>query len=108
MDACESLLGGFVADRTRLCDIMFPEGETTTFGFDCAAVDFALSLEWVDFVGEDAFPSVGVGGVIKVVGASIRFGFVTGRLDVTMRLGAVALGEGLDCVSSTCICGSEA
>jgi hypothetical protein len=71
----ESLLGGLVDDRTRLCDIMFPEGETVTLGLGCEVPGFALSLELVK-VGEEALPSVGVGGVIRVVGASARFGGV--------------------------------
>lgn len=79
--ALESLLGGFVAERARRCDIMFPEGETTiTLGFDCVWVCFApaFALE-VDRAGDaGAFASVGVGGVTKVVGASPRFGGVAG------------------------------
>ena len=104
----ESLLGGFVAERTRLCDIMFPEGETVTLGFDCEVLCFTLSLELVENVGEDAFPSVGVGGVMKVVGASARFGGVAGSW-VMIRLGAVERREVVDCVCSpVCICVGEA
>lgn len=74
----DNLLGGFVAERTRRCDIMFPEGDTTTFGFDWDGMCFALDLEFVDPVGDEGFASVGVGGVTKVVGASTRFGGVAG------------------------------
>lgn len=104
----DSLLGGFVADLTRLCDIMFPEGETVTLGFDCEAVCFTPSFELVDSVGEAGFPSVGVGGVTNVVGASMRFGGVAG-ICVTMRLGATDRRDVLDCVCSRGEnCGGEA
>ena len=99
IDDCESLLGGFVADRTRLCDIMFPEGDTTTSEFELVGARFALLLEAVDSVGEGSLPSIGVGGVMKVVGASDGL-----RLRVfnwvLMRFGCVALSNGLPCVSS--------
>lgn len=58
------------ADRTRLCDIIFPEGETTTLGFDCEGLCLVPIFELVDSVGEGSLASVGVGGVTKVVGAS--------------------------------------
>lgn len=104
----ESLLGGLVAERTRLCDIMFPDEETVTLGFDCDVPCFALSLELVENVGDVAFPSVGVGGVMKVVGASARFGDVVCRA-VMIRLGAVERRDVVDCVCSPVwICGGEA
>jgi hypothetical protein len=107
MEECDSLLGGFVDERARLCDIMFPEGDTTTLGFDCDAV--ALFLGLVGSVGEGrAFASVGVGGVTKVVGASDRFGGVAGSW-VMMRLGPSDLSDVFDWVSSpVCICGGDA
>lgn len=75
----DSLLGGFVAERARLCDIILPEGETATFEFDCDALclppSFALETE---VVGDAGLASVGVGGVTKVVGASIKLGGVAG------------------------------
>jgi hypothetical protein len=74
----ESLLGGLVAERARRCDIMFPEGETVTLGFGCVVVCFPASFELVECVGEAGFPSVGVGGVTNVVGASDKFGGVAG------------------------------
>lgn len=75
----DNLLGGFVAERARRCDIMFPEGETTTFGMDCELVCLAPAFELVvDPVGDTGLISVGVGGVTRVVGASIRFGGVDG------------------------------
>jgi hypothetical protein len=62
----------------------------------------------VEKVGEEAFPSVGVGGVMNVVGASERFGGVAG-ICVMMRLGAVPRSDGVDCVCSpVCICGGDA
>lgn len=104
----ESLLGGFVAERTRRCDIMFPEGETVTLGFDCEATCFTPSFELVECVGETAFPSVGVGGVTSVVGASARFGGVAGSC-VMIRFGAVDRRDVVDCVCPpVCICGGEA
>ena len=76
---------------------------------DCVAADLGLWSECIDSVGEDAFPSVGVGGVMKVVGASIKFEDAAGRLAVTIRLGAADRGDGLDRVSpSMRICGGEA
>lgn len=57
---------------------MFPEGETTTLGFDCVVVCFGVVLELVDSVGEGVRASVGVGGVMNVVGASDKFGGVAG------------------------------
>lgn len=108
MVECESLLGGLFTDRARLCDIMFPEGETTTLGFDCEGVCFVPFFELVDSVGETAFASVGVGGVMKVVGASERFGGVAGSC-VMMRFGAVERLEGLAVVPSPAwICGGDA
>lgn len=97
-----------MADRARRCDIMFPEGETTTLGFELVLSCFTVFLELVDSVGEEGFGSVGVGGVMKVVGASDRLGGVAGS-EVTMRFGATDLSEGVDFVSCpVCICGGEA
>jgi hypothetical protein len=88
---------------------VFVGDAVTTLEFGCAAAGVGPLLECVDSVGEDAFPSVGVGGVMKVVGASIRFGDAAGRLAVTMRLGGADLGDGLDLASpSMSICGGEA
>jgi hypothetical protein len=87
---------------------MFPEGETVTLGFECEVPCFAPSWELVENVGEEAFPSVGVGGVMKVVGASAMFGGVAGSW-VMIRLGAVERREVVDCVCSpVCICGGDA
>lgn len=95
----DNLLGGFVAERTRLCDIIFPEGDVTMFGFDgegpCFAPDFELA---VDPVGDAGFASVGVGGVTSVVGASTTFGGVAG-ICVMMRFGADVGRDGVDWVS---------
>lgn len=110
IDECDSLLGGLVADRTRLCDIIFPEGDTTTLGFVSVLVRFTVFFELFNSVGEEAFPSVGVGGVMKVVGASDKLGGVAGS-EVMMRFGATDLNDGVDFVSSSvciCICGGEA
>jgi hypothetical protein len=78
---------------------MFPEGETVTFGFDCEVVCFTPSFELVECVGDTAFPSVGVGGVTNVEGASTRFGGVAGSV-VIIRLGAVPRRDVVDCVPS--------
>jgi hypothetical protein len=74
----DSLLGAFEAERTRLCDIIFPEGETTMLGCDCEGLCFDLTGECVELVGEGLRASTGVGGVTKVVGASTRLGGVAG------------------------------
>ena len=84
----DNLLGGFVAERARRCDIMFPEEETTTFGLGCELGCFTPGFELAaDSVGDTGFASVGVGGVTKVVGASIKFGGVDGSW-VMILLGA--------------------
>jgi hypothetical protein len=105
----ESLLGGFVAERTRRCDIMFPEGDTIMLGFDCEGVCLVPALELVvDAVGDGGFASVGVGGVTNVVGASTRFGGVTG-VRLTILFGALAGRLEVDCVLwPSCICGGDA
>lgn len=72
----ESLLGPNVTpepDRLRRCDIMFPEGEVTTFGFVPApevgrSGDFDSLLE---NRGEPKADSVGVGGVFTMIGADL-------------------------------------
>lgn len=97
-----------MAERTRRCEIIFPEGDTTTCGFACVgpclAEVFGLA---VDFVGDGGLASVGVGGVTRVVGASPRLGGVEGIL-VTIRLGTLDLRLAVDCVSSpSCICVGE-
>lgn len=104
----DSLLGGFVAERARRCDIMFPEGDTTTSGFDCEELCLAPFELAVDPVGEAGFASVGVGGVTKVVGASTVLGGVAGIL-VMIRFGALEGRFGVDWVSElSCSCGGEA
>lgn len=70
-----------------------------TFGFDCDVFCFTPSGELVGRVGETGFPSVGVGGVIKVVGASTRFGSVAGSV-VMMRFGVIERRDVVDCVLS--------
>jgi hypothetical protein len=97
----ESLLGGFVEERARRCDIIFPDGETTTLGFDCVAPCFALAFELLVELAGDAggFASVGVGGVTSVVGASARFGGVAG-ICVIILFGAVEGRFGVDWVSA--------
>jgi hypothetical protein len=92
----ESLLGGFVAERARRCDIIFPEGETTTLGFDCVLVCFVPVFPLaVDPAGDAGLASVGVGGVTNVVGVSTRLGGVAGRR-VMILLGAVDGRFGVD------------
>lgn len=97
-----------MVDRTRRCDIMFPEGETTMFGSDCVSVGLVSDAEVAEWVGEAGFPSVGVGGVMKVTGASSS-GDGAAESWVRSRLGAVPLSEVLDCSSSSArSCGGEA
>jgi hypothetical protein len=104
----ESLLGGFVADRTRLCDIMFPDGDTTTLELDWEEEWLFPSFELAEVVGDGALASVGVGGVRIVVGASREFGGVAG-ICVMIRFGPTERREVVDCVSSPiCIWGGEA
>lgn len=87
---------------------MFPEGDTVTLELDCELACFPPSFECVECVGDAPFPSVGVGGVTSVVGASTRFGGVAGSC-VMIRLGAADLGDALDRVCSpVCIDGGEA
>jgi hypothetical protein len=95
----DNLLGGFVAERARRCDIMFPEGETTTLGLGCELLCPAPAFELVvDPVGDTGFASVGVGGVTSVVGASIKFGGVDGSCVMSL-LGAWEGSVGVDLVS---------
>lgn len=77
---------------------MFPEGETTTLGFEGEGLCLVPLFECVEPVGEGAGPSTGVGGVTKVVGASTVLGGVAGR-SVTMSFGPSERSEGVDCVS---------
>jgi hypothetical protein len=88
----ESLLGGFAAERARRCDIIFPEGETTTLDFGCEEPWLELAVE---LAGEAGLASVGVGGVTSVVGASTVFGGVAGSC-VMIRLGAADGSEDVD------------
>lgn len=94
----DSLLGGFVAERARLCDIILPEGETTTSGMDCAEACLPPFLTLEADAGEAGRTSVGVGGVTRVVGASTRFGGVAG-ICVKMRWGPGFGNDDVDCVS---------
>ena len=104
----DSLLGGFVAERARLCEIILPEGETTTSGFGCAGPGLAPFFKLEADAGDKGRASVGVGGVTSVVGASIRFGGVAG-IRVTMRWGPSLGSDDVDCVSLPwCICGGDA
>lgn len=77
---CDNLLGPILLvapdpDRILLCEIIFPLGEVTIFGFDC--------------VGEPGkrgeLGSVGVGGVLMIVGAAFALvdGGVVGRSSVS-------------------------
>jgi hypothetical protein len=92
----DNLLGGFVAERTRRCDIIPPEGETTILGFDCVVLCFELFLPLeLDVAGDGGLASVGVGGVTKVDGVSTRLGGVAGSV-VTILFGAETGREGED------------
>lgn len=73
-------------------------------GLDEVPPGFAV----VGVVGEDGFPSVGVGGVTSVVGASTRFGGVAG-IWVMILLGAVDRREVVELVASpVCMEGGDA
>jgi hypothetical protein len=101
----DSLLGGFVDERARRCDIMFPEGDTVTFGFGWDEPCLELPTE---LVGDAGLMSVGVGGVTSVVGASTVFGGVAG-ICVMIRLGVIDGNVGVECVSLLAYsCGGEA
>jgi hypothetical protein len=67
-------------ERMRLCDIMFPDGEVTTFGF----------VEIGEPEKRGGAVSVGVGGVLTIAGAafSIVVGGVLGRPFVSIIYGA--------------------
>lgn len=83
--ACESLLGIFdpESDLTRRCEIMFPEGETTTLEFTPDALNGLLGTgerSW------DCLRSTGVGGVTTVAGVAVS-PFFGGVLGVVARRG---------------------
>lgn len=70
----DSLLGPILfplandPERMRLCDIMFPDGDVTTFGF--------VEIGEPEKRGEAV--SVGVGGVLTIAGAGAAFSIVVG------------------------------
>lgn len=70
----DNLLGPRVADPdlTRRCDIIFPEGDVTTFGFALAGSELFRSRVFVVKRGE--LESVGVGGVFTIIGAAVSPG----------------------------------
>ena len=73
----ESLLGPKVAvpDRTLLCDIMFPDADVTTLGLEASGSDEPLSR----LLGKrGTLLSVGVGGVLTIMGAVSACGGVVG------------------------------
>jgi hypothetical protein len=71
----ESLLGPKVADPDRIlrCEIMFPDGDVTTLGFATTGSEVPRSL--LD-VNRGELGSVGVGGVLTIIGASPEGGVV--------------------------------
>jgi hypothetical protein len=78
----ESLLGPKVADPDRIlrCEIMFPEGDVTTLGFATTGSEVSRSL--LDG-NRGELGSVGVGGVLTIIGASLEGG-VVGAIFVSM------------------------
>jgi hypothetical protein len=68
-------------DRTLRCDIMFPEGEVMTFGFDAAGSDDPRSRL---FANRGILESVGVGGVFTIIGAVSPSGGVCGLAVVSI------------------------
>lgn len=74
----ESLLGPRLADPDLALrwDIIFPEGEVTTFEFELTGSDDPRSR--LDGGNRGALKSVGVGGVLTIVGATSPAGGVDG------------------------------
>lgn len=68
-------------DCTRLCDIIFPEGDITTFGLAVIGSDDPRSLLSEN---RDILDSVGVGGVFTIMGAPSVCGGVCGVADVSI------------------------
>lgn len=103
----DSLLGPILfplandPERMRLCDIMFPDGDVTTFGFE--------EMGGPEKRGEGV--SVGVGGVLTIAGAafSIVVGGVLGRPFVSNIYGIFGFfgrsgDASCDCTSADCGC----
>lgn len=75
----DSLLGPKVADpdRIRLCDIMLPDADVTTLGFEATGSDEPRSR----LLGKRGkLASVGVGGVFTMIGAMSPGGGVVGAV----------------------------
>jgi hypothetical protein len=89
----DNLLGPSAAelDLTRRCDIIFPEGEVTTFAFLAVGSEFTLSRPELNRFSPK---SVGVGGVLTIVGALERSlgGGVCGVAFVSMDWGLECSG----------------
>jgi hypothetical protein len=86
----DNLLGTTEAepDRIRRCDIMFPEGDITTFGSE-----FVGDVGLLEVAKRGELESVGVGGVLTIRGAGpFRDGGVCGRAFVSMGLTFAARG----------------
>lgn len=112
----ESLLGPILfplandPERIRLCDIMFPDGDVTTFGFD----------EIGDPEKRGEAVSVGVGGVLTIAGAAFStvVGGVLGRPFVSSIYGtfgffsrsgdasSVCFSPDCDCCCGDCLSGN--
>lgn len=78
----ESLLGpsDVVVDLTRRCDIIFPEGDVMTLGFEATEPGVPRS----EAVGKKGVGSVGVGGVLTMTGAESVRGGVCGSSEVSI------------------------
>jgi len=79
----DNLLGPSAADPdlARLCDIIFPEGDVMTFGFDVTGSDDPRSRR---VVKRGTLESVGVGGVFTIIGAVSPGGGVCGAAFVSI------------------------
>jgi hypothetical protein len=78
---------------------MFPEGDTTTLGLDCEELFVTPFWGLVGSVGETGFASIGVGGVMKVVGASSKSGGAAGSCVLMLGFRALDLSDVSDCVA---------
>ena len=93
----ESLLGpsAFESDLTLRCDIMFPDADVTTLGFDVVGSDAPRSLVLDSKRG--VLESVGVGGVFTIIGAAVsEAGGVRGGAFVSIVWTLAVLGRSGD------------
>lgn len=78
----DNLLGpNDVPDFTLRCDIMFPDGDVMTFGLDVTGSDDPRSRL---LAKRGVLESVGVGGVLTIIGAASLAGGVCGTALVSI------------------------